>query len=327
MDQAFDALLDLHEAAVVGDVRDLAEQARVRRVTPRDVLPRIRAELLDAERDALALAVELEDAHVDLVADLDDLRRMLDALPRHVRDVQQAVDAAEVDERAVVGQVLDRTLDDVAFLQVVEQLRALGAVFLLDDRAARDDDVVAALVELDDLEFEFLAFEVARVAHRAHVHERAGQECADVVEFDREAALDAAVDDALDDLALGEGFLEAGPGACALGFLAREARLAGAVLDGIQRNLDFLADLDVDHAVLIAELIRGYDGFGLEADADDDDIGIHVDDGAGQDLTWLELLVRKTLFEKLLERFGHWVFRATGPIVVTFRTASRHSGS
>src|SRR6185295_12688722 len=95
----------------------------------------------------------------------------------------------------------------------------------------------------------------------------------------------------------------------------------------VQRNLDLLADLDIDFAVLIPELLRGYDGFGLEADADDDDIGIYVDDGAGQDLAGLELLIRKTLFEKLLERFGHWVFRATGPIVVTFRTASRHSGS
>ncbi len=48
---------------------------------------------------------------------------------------------------------------------------------------------------------------------------------------------------------------------------------------------------------------------------------------AGQDLTGLELLICETLFEKLLERFGYCVFRATGPIVVTFRTASRHSGS
>ena len=108
MDQAFDALLDLDERAVVGDVGDLAEHAGVGRVAARDVLPRIRAELLEAEADALALAVELEDAHVDLVADVDDFGRMLDALPRHVGDVQQAVDAAEVHERAVVGEVLDR---------------------------------------------------------------------------------------------------------------------------------------------------------------------------------------------------------------------------
>ena len=40
VDQTLDAFLDLHEAAVVGDVRDLAEQPRIRRVAPRDVLPR-----------------------------------------------------------------------------------------------------------------------------------------------------------------------------------------------------------------------------------------------------------------------------------------------
>ena len=171
--EAFDAFLDLDEAAVVGNVRDLAEQPRARRIATRDVLPRIGAELLQPQADALTLAVELEDAHVDLVADVDDFRRVLDALPRHVGDVQQAVDAAEVDERAVIGEVLDHALDDRAFLQLVEQFGALGAVFLLDDRATRDDDVVALLVELDDLELVHLAFEVARVAHGAHVHERA----------------------------------------------------------------------------------------------------------------------------------------------------------
>ena len=167
---------------------------------------------------------------------------MLDALPRHVGDVQQAVDAAEVDERAVVGEVLDRALDDRAFLQLLEQLGALGAVFLLDHRAARHHDVVALLVELDDLELERLAFEVRGIAHRAHVDERAGQERAHEVDLDGEAALDAAVDDALDDLLLLERLLEARPGAGALGLLARQARFAVAVLDAVERDFDVVAD-------------------------------------------------------------------------------------
>jgi len=69
--------------------------------------------LLQAERHAIALAIELEDLDLELLTDADDLRRMLDALPRHVRDVQQAVDTAEVDERAVVGQVLDHAFSVV----------------------------------------------------------------------------------------------------------------------------------------------------------------------------------------------------------------------
>ena len=224
-------------------------------------------------RHALALAIELEDAHVDLVADVDDFRRMLDALPRHVGDVQQAVDAAEVDERAVVGEVLDRALDDRAFLQLLEQLGALGAVFLLDDRAARHHDVVALLVELDDLELERLAFEVRRIAHRAHVDERAGQERAHEIDLDGEAAFDAAVDDALDDLLLLERLLEARPGAGALGLLARQAGFAVAVFDAVERDFHVVADADFDLAAVVLELLDRDDGFALQARVDEHHVG------------------------------------------------------
>src|SRR5690606_2720230 len=156
--QAFHALLDLDEGTVVGEVGDLAEDARADRVTAGNALPGIIAQLLEAERNAVALAIELQHLHFDLVADIDDLGRMLDALPGHVGDVQQAVDAAEVHERTVIGQVLHDTLDDDAFLQLLEQLLALFAVFLFDNRAAGNHDVVALAVQLDDLEFEFLAF-------------------------------------------------------------------------------------------------------------------------------------------------------------------------
>src|SRR5215216_1060777 len=44
-------------------------------------------------------------------------------------------------------------------------------------------------VELDDLELELLAFEVRGVLHGTQVHERAGQEGADAVHHDGEAAL------------------------------------------------------------------------------------------------------------------------------------------
>ena len=78
---------------------------------------------------------------------------MLDAFPRHVGDVQQAVDAAQIDERAVVGQVLDDTLDGVAFLQARKQRLALGAVLFLNHGTSRHNDVVAPLIELDHFEF------------------------------------------------------------------------------------------------------------------------------------------------------------------------------
>jgi len=74
---------------------------------------------------------------------------------------------------------------------------------------------------------------LGRIADRAHVDERARQERADQLDVDREAAAHAAADHALHDLALLERFLEARPRTRALGLLARQTRLAEAVLDGV----------------------------------------------------------------------------------------------
>src|SRR5690606_41884953 len=91
--------------------------------------------------------------------------------------------------------------------------------------------------ELDDLEFEVLALEVRDVAHRADVDERARQESADLVDVDRETALDLAADHAFDDFAGLERLLETRPGARALRLLARQPRLAEAILHRLEGDL------------------------------------------------------------------------------------------
>ena len=257
------------------------------------------------KRHALPFAVELQNAHIDFFADFDHFGRMLDALPGHVGDVQQAVDAAEIDERAVVGEVLDHALDRRAFLQIVQQRGAFGAVFLLDDRAARHHHVVALLVELDDFEFERLVFQIRRIANRAYVDQRARQERPNVVDLDREAAFDAAGDDADDDFLFLEGRLQPRPGSRALGFFARQAGLAGAVLDAVQGDFDGLADGDLDFALFILELIGGDDRFGFQSDIDDDVVLADFDDQSIEDGARPNALARNALFKQFRKTFCH----------------------
>src|SRR5580698_8222227 len=230
---------------------------------------------------------------------------MLDALPGHVGDVQQAVDAAEVHERTVIGEILDHALDRRAFLQIVEERRALGAVFLLHDGAPRYHDVVALLVELDDFEFERLVLEVRGIPHRPYVDQRAGQKRTHVVDLDGEAALDPAGDDAGDHFLLLEGRLQARPGARPLGLLARQPGLARAVLDAVERDLDGLADVNFDFALLVLELIRGYDGLGLQTDIDDYVILADLDDEAVEYGAGTNPLARDTLFKQFRKTFCH----------------------
>src|SRR5688572_11553186 len=205
---------------------------------------------------------------------------MLDALPRHVGDVQQAVDATQIHECAVVGEVLDGALEHGAFLQVVHERAALGGELLLDDRATRNDNVVALLVELDDLELERLAFEIGGVTHGTDIDERTGKERTDVVDLDGEATLHATGNGTGDDFRLVERLFEAGPGARALGLLAGEARFTGAVFHRVERDFNAVASLDLDLTTFVLELFERDDRFGLQAHVDHDHVIANIDDEA-----------------------------------------------
>ena len=127
---------------------------------------------------------------------------MLDAAPGQVGDVQQTIDAAEIDERAVIGDVLDDALDRGAFLKRGQQLLSFLALARLEHSAAGHHHVVAFAIELDDLELERLALERARILDRPDVDQRPGQECADAVDHHGQAALDLAGHHAAHDGAL-----------------------------------------------------------------------------------------------------------------------------
>src|SRR6185295_12811579 len=116
-DQAFDAGLEFHKGAVVGDVGDAALEAGAYRVLAFDALPRIIEQLFHTERNTMRLVVDLDDFHLHLLPDIEHFGRVIDAAPRDIGDVQQTVDAAQIDERTVIGDVLDDAVDDLTFLE------------------------------------------------------------------------------------------------------------------------------------------------------------------------------------------------------------------
>src|SRR5262245_5330753 len=121
---------------------------------------------------------------------------MRDAAPGHVGDVEQTVDAAEIDECTEVGDVLDDALSHLILRELLHQLLALAGALGLEDHAARDDDVAAALVELDDLELVLLTEQLVDVRHAAERDLRAGEERVDAHEVDDDATLDLLDEDA-----------------------------------------------------------------------------------------------------------------------------------
>src|ERR1051326_5973563 len=101
VDQAFNALLQLDEGAVVGDAKHAALDARANGIALCGVEPRVRRKLLEAKRYAQLVGIELQNFYLDLIAHVHQVTRMSQASPRHISDVEQTVNAAQVDESAV----------------------------------------------------------------------------------------------------------------------------------------------------------------------------------------------------------------------------------
>src|SRR5205814_820913 len=109
-------------------------------------------------------------------ADVHHLGRMLNASVRHVGDVEQSVDATEIDECAEVRDVLDHAFAHLILLELLHQLLALARPLLLENDAPRDHDVPSALIELDDLEVEGLTEQLVDVGNATERDLRSGQE-------------------------------------------------------------------------------------------------------------------------------------------------------
>src|SRR5687768_12908525 len=193
---------------------------------------------------------------------------MADALVADVGDMQQAVDPAEVDERTVIGDVLDDAFDDLVFLEAHDQARALLGAGLFEDGAARHDDIAAAAVHLQNLEGLRDVHQRGDVADRADVDLASGKEGDGAAEVDGEAALDPAEDDPLDAVAGAELGLELVPGGLAAGAVARQHRLALVVLDPVDIDVDDVADRDLGLLAGRGELAKRDAALALQADVD-----------------------------------------------------------
>ena len=217
---------------------------------------------------------------------------LLDSAPAHVGDVQQAVDAAQVDEGAELGDVLDHALADLADLDLVEELLLHILPLILEQLAAADDDVAAGLVDLEDLALDGLADVVGNVGRTADVHLAGGQEDVDA-DVDQQAALDLAGDHAGDDVA----FLVLGddvfPFLLPFGFAIAQDDGSQLVFNRVEQYLNLFAGLRRHHLVepFVVPFVDRDDAFALVADVHQHLIADDLNDPSGDDLVDLELLL------------------------------------
>ena len=290
VDEALDAVEDLDERTEGDDLRDDTLELVAHVVRVDDALPRIFLGLFETKGDALTLAVDVEHLDLHRLTDGEQLGRVVDVRPGQLGDVDETVDAGEIDKRAEVDDVRDLTLHDVAGVQAVEDLLTLLLALLFEDRAAREHDVVALTVELDDPALDGGAHELVEVRDAADVDQGGRQEAADT-QIQDQAALDDLDHVALDGLAGLGGSLDATPCLLEARTLLRHDESAVLVLLDEDEGIHLFAELDLfggSDRLADGQLVRGDDALGLVADVDENLVVVDADDLAGDDVTLLE---------------------------------------
>ena len=100
-------------------------------------------------------------------------------------------------------------------------------------------------------------------------------------------------------------FLKLIPNQRTLRLFAREHGFAETVLDGVERDLDLVANMDFKHPIIGAELFDRDNAFGLESGIDDDHVGTDFHNGAKNDRSRLEVGDGLAPLEHFGKAFGH----------------------
>ena len=288
--QTFDAFADLRERAERHELGDAAVDQLAHFMTVREDLPWVLLGGLEREADSLTIEVDVEHLHGDWVADRDDSTRMIDMLPREFTDVNEPVHTAEIDERTKADHAADDTGTNFARLEIGEELVAGFLLGLLQVGAPAEHNVVAVLVELDDLGLNDLAHIGLQVAHPAQFHERGRQEAAKA-DVDDQAALDDLDDETLDHAIDFLELFDVAPGTLVLRTLLRQQQTTFFVFLLQDERFDLFAELhDLVRVDIVADaqLASKDDAFALVADVEKDFVAVDLDHGAVDQLAILD---------------------------------------
>ena len=289
--EPLDAGSDADEGPEGNELGDLPLDDLAGLVLALELLPRVFLSGLQRQRHALPLQVHVEDLDLDLLAHLDDLARVIHVLPRQLGDVHQAVHPAKVHERPEVHDGGHRALAPLALLERLQELLAPLALGFLQERPAREHDVVAVPVELDDLGLDLLAHVRMQVPDPTKVDQGGRQEAAQADVHD-EAALHHLDHGALDGAAGLHDLLDPAPRPLVLGALLRQDEAALLVFLLEDQGLDLVPhvhDLVRVDVVADRELLGRDDPFGLVADVEEDLVPVDLHDRPLDDVAVFEV--------------------------------------
>src|SRR6266404_4513861 len=253
--QSFDARLEFHERAVIRQAHNFAGKFCADCVALRHGGPRIGQQLFASERYASLFAIVLQDLNFDFLAWTYRIQRARYAAPGHVRDMQKSVNAAQVHERPVPGDVLHHALHGLPFGHGIQHGLLLRLYLFIQDGAPADHHISALAVHLQYADGQLAIFPLDQVAHGMRVSLRGRHKRAHANVHDK-PALDVVNNFSGDVGLVPVGFLDLAPNAAPAHALVGQQYVAVLAI-ARALNLDRLTSLQRERSIEFGELLRG----------------------------------------------------------------------
>ena len=177
VNEPFHPRLEPHEGSELGDAAHRAPHRGADVVLLGSVLPGALHGVANREADLAGLAIDVLHRDAHLLADFENVGRGLHPIPRHLADMDEAINAiADVDEGAEVAHRSDDAIEEITDLERFEHLRAGIGGLALEHRTAREHEPPCGRDDLgheglDGLPDELLEVFHAPVADEARRHE------------------------------------------------------------------------------------------------------------------------------------------------------------
>ena len=195
--------------------------------------------------------------------------------------MQQAIQAAQVDEHTKICDILDPPFQDLTHFQLGDQALAFFHHIRFQQLLARQHNVFAGFVQLDDLEFKLATDKLVKILHRPDIDLGAWQKGRYPTQVHDHAPLYPSGNTAQNRLSI-NGFLgNIRPVAHKVSLFLGEHCLSVGVLQPHQVDHDFIPDL---RYFLVTEFVPRYDSLRLETDVHQDFPLVHPNHPSGDNL-------------------------------------------
>ena len=288
VDEPLYARLQFHERAIIRQADDLAVHTRPLGVFGGDVHPGVGGLLLEPQGYSSGLTVVLEHEHFQPVPNGEHIGGMADPSPGNVGDVQQAVDAAQIQKRAVVGDIFHGAFQQLPLGEGRE--RGLPPLIprFFQEGPAGNHHVAAAMIDFDDFKRESLTDQAVQVADGRQVDLRTGQKGFDP-DIHHHAAFDARDHFPLDFPLLLMRHFQLIPDFHLVGFFLGEEQIPFRVFTLLNVHLDAVTDGQRVQFVR-HKLVCRNDAFGFIPDVHDHPVFLNDHDPAFRDRAFFAIL-------------------------------------